>query len=322
MKRYTNSWNDWRRLFIGTMIVVGMLAATAGLAPPAYAEACVYTVRSGDTLSGIAQRFNTTVQHLALRNEIRDVNLIYVDQRLIIPTCASASVADTTIRFPPFLRQSPIDLDPIPDAKALRPSTGVLAKGAAVRLLVSGFGVVFQGTGSVIGRRGDMLLTAYHVVARPLTGQPRGDRIQLDLPRKLPAELVAALPARDLALLRVKPASGALRPAPIGDSNAMQIGDTVYLIGYPATLEGELSVEGGVVIDLLNVGRERRYMITDAYADQGSSGGLAINRNGELIGIVDALLTDPRALDSLGYPQLSRATVIVPINQAGTLLNQ
>jgi len=134
--------------------------------------------------------------------------------------------------------------------------------------------------------------------------------------------LVAALPARDLALLRVKPASGALRPAPIGDSNAMQIGDTVYLIGYPATLEGELSVEGGVVIDLLNVGRERRYMITDAYADQGSSGGLAINRNGELIGIVDALLTDPRALDSLGYPQLSRATVIVPINQAGTLLNQ
>lgn len=321
MKCYTDSWNNWRRLFIGTLIVLGMLAAT-GLAPPAYAEACIYTVRSGDTLSSIAQRFDTTVQHLALRNDIRDVNLIYVDQRLIIPTCAGASIADTTIRFPPFLRQSPVDLDPIPDAKALRPGTAIMAQGSAVRLLVSGFGAIFQGTGSVVGRGGDMLLTAYHVVARPLTGQLRGDNIQLDLPRKVPAELIAALPERDLALLRFKPASVTLRSVPIGDSDMMQIGDTVYLVGYPATSEGELSVEGGVVIDLLNAGRERRYMITDAYAGQGSSGGLAINRNGELIGIVDALLTDPRVLNALGYPQLSRATVIVPINQTVALLDQ
>ncbi|MFQ5594562.1 MAG: trypsin-like peptidase domain-containing protein [Anaerolineae bacterium] len=321
-RRHTDSWNSRRKLFFSFLVVLSLITAMAGLAPPARAEACIYTIRAGDSLSSIAQRFNTTVQHLALRNDIRNVNLIYVNQRLIIPTCAGASIADTTIRFPPFLRQSSVDLDPIPQAKPLRFSTEVLTKQAAVRLLVSGLGAVFQGTGSVVGRNGDMLLTAYHVVARPLTGQLRGDKIQLDLPRKLPAELVDALPGRDLALLRVKPASSALRPAPVGDSDNLQIGDTVYVVGYPASLEGELSLEGGVVIDLLKSGRERRYIITDAYAGQGSSGGLAINRSGELIGIVDALLTDPRVLDALGYPQLNRATVIVPINQAMSLLDQ
>ncbi len=323
MKQHSDSHNGWRQLFFGTLIALTWLVTLVGLAPPAHAEACIYTVRSGDTLSGIAQRFDTTVQRLALLNDIQNVNLIYANQRLVIPSCAGASVAETTIRFPPFLRQSSIDLSPIPKAKPLRFSAVSLARRAAVRLLVSGLGAVFQGTGSVIGRNGDTLLTAYHVVARPLTGQPRGSMIQLDLPRKLTARIVGALPARDLALLRLVPTtSRTLRSVPIGDSDTLQIGDTVYVVGYPAELEGELSFEGGVVIDLLTVGGERRYIITDAYAGQGSSGGLVINQNGELIGIVDALLTDPRVLDALGYPQLNRATVIVPINQALSLLDQ
>ncbi len=76
------------------------------------------------------------------------------------------------------------------------------------------------------------------------------------------------------------------------------------------------------MIDLLSSGQELRYIVTDAYAGEGSSGGLAINQAGELIGIVDALLTDPRALEALGYPQLDQATVIIPITQAVPLLAQ
>lgn len=42
----------------------------------------VYTVRTGDTLSGIANKFNTTVYHLAQINNIPDPNLIYPGQVL------------------------------------------------------------------------------------------------------------------------------------------------------------------------------------------------------------------------------------------------
>ncbi|MFQ5858279.1 MAG: trypsin-like peptidase domain-containing protein [Anaerolineae bacterium] len=312
-----------RRLFWGSLIALILIASWAGSATPAHADICVYRVRPGDTLSIIAQRFNTTVQHLALFNGIRNVDLIFVDQRLLIPSCTSASITGATIRFPPLLRQSLTDLSPIPEPRSLSFGAKGLVKRAAVRLEVSGLGVVFQGTGSVVGQNGDTLLTAYHVVARPFTRQLRGDTIRLDIPGKPTAQLIGALPERDLALLRLMPPnSGTLRSVPIGDSDQLQVGDTVYLVGYPAKLEGELSVEGGVVIDLLSARREVRYIVTDAYAGQGSSGGLAINRDGELIGIVDALLTDPRVLDTLGYPQLNRATVIVPISQAMPLLEE
>ena len=43
-----------------------------------------YTVQSGDTLSGIAQRYNTTYQHLAEINGIENPNLIYAGQEIKI----------------------------------------------------------------------------------------------------------------------------------------------------------------------------------------------------------------------------------------------
>lgn len=44
-----------------------------------------YTVKSGDTLSGIAQNYNTTVGALVALNGIKDPNKIYVGQVLEIP---------------------------------------------------------------------------------------------------------------------------------------------------------------------------------------------------------------------------------------------
>lgn len=48
-------------------------------------EADIYIVRYGDTLSQIALRYNTTVRDLVQANNIRNPNLIYVGQRIIIP---------------------------------------------------------------------------------------------------------------------------------------------------------------------------------------------------------------------------------------------
>lgn len=44
----------------------------------------IYTVRRGDTLSGLALRFNTTVSEIASLNNIRNVNLIYIGEKLRI----------------------------------------------------------------------------------------------------------------------------------------------------------------------------------------------------------------------------------------------
>ena len=44
-----------------------------------------YTVQSGDTLSGIANRFGTTVNTLVQLNNISNPNLIYVGQVLVLP---------------------------------------------------------------------------------------------------------------------------------------------------------------------------------------------------------------------------------------------
>ncbi len=44
-----------------------------------------YTVQPGDTLSKIAQRFDTTVAAIAQANGLANINLIYVGQQLIVP---------------------------------------------------------------------------------------------------------------------------------------------------------------------------------------------------------------------------------------------
>ena len=77
--------------------LVGVAAALAFLAPSlAFAqETTTYTVKSGDTLSGIAEKYNTTVEKLAEKNKIKDIHLIYVDQVLVIDGEAPATSAAT-----------------------------------------------------------------------------------------------------------------------------------------------------------------------------------------------------------------------------------
>lgn len=45
-----------------------------------------YTVKQGDTLSAIAQKHNTTVEALVASNGIKNKNVIFVGQVLMIPT--------------------------------------------------------------------------------------------------------------------------------------------------------------------------------------------------------------------------------------------
>ena len=55
----------------------------------------VYTVKSGDTLSGIADYYGTTVSNLAKINGIKNVNLINVGQKIVIKPTETATTKKT-----------------------------------------------------------------------------------------------------------------------------------------------------------------------------------------------------------------------------------
>ena len=74
----------------GFAVVLAFLAPSLTFAQ----ETKTYTVKPGDTLSEIAETYNTTVEKLAKLNNIKNVDLIFIDQVLIID--GAAPVAETT----------------------------------------------------------------------------------------------------------------------------------------------------------------------------------------------------------------------------------
>ena len=74
----------------GFAVVLAFLAPSFTFAQ----ESKTYTVKPGDTLSEIAETYNTTVEKLAKLNNIKNVDLIFVDQVLVID--GEAPVAQTT----------------------------------------------------------------------------------------------------------------------------------------------------------------------------------------------------------------------------------
>lgn len=74
----------------GFAVVLAFLAPSFTFAQ----ETKTYTVKPGDTLSEIAETYNTTVEKLAKLNNIKNVDLIFIDQVLVID--GAAPVAQTT----------------------------------------------------------------------------------------------------------------------------------------------------------------------------------------------------------------------------------
>ena len=78
--------------------IAGVAALLAFFAPALASaqETVTYTVKSGDTLSEIAEKYNTTAEKLAAKNNIKDIHLIYVDQVLVIEGTASTTASAAT----------------------------------------------------------------------------------------------------------------------------------------------------------------------------------------------------------------------------------
>ncbi|EJP21534.1 LysM domain protein [Streptococcus oralis SK304] len=89
--------------------IAGVAALLAFFAPALASaqETVTYTVKSGDTLSEIAEKYNTTAEKLAAKNNIKDIHLIYVDQVLVIEgTASTAAPAATTEETAPVATET------------------------------------------------------------------------------------------------------------------------------------------------------------------------------------------------------------------------
>ena len=116
-----------------------------------------------------------------------------------------------------------------------------------------------------------------HVVEGAVRGYARlvGQKTKHDL-----EGITAVDPERDLVVLKIATAGSPVLP--LGNSDAVQVGEPVYAVGNPQGLEGTFSQ--GVVSSIREVGTDKLLQIT-APISPGSSGGPVLNGKGEVVGV-------------------------------------
>lgn len=143
------------------------------------------------------------------------------------------------------------------------------------------------GTGIILNAEGHILTNA-HVVG----GADKIEVVQSD-GKKTVGTVIGADPETDLAVIKIE-ASG-LKPAPLGDSDLLNVGDTVIAVGHALALPGGPTVTQGIVSALERSIREPGGVVlenliqTDAAINPGNSGGALLNRRGEVVGINTAV---------------------------------
>jgi len=153
------------------------------------------------------------------------------------------------------------------------------------------------GTGVVLHPDG-FIVTAAHVVeeAEPIVVELR-DGVTLQ------AEIVTLSRTEDLALLKVEGLPKNVAVAPLGDSDAVKVGQPVFSIGTPLGLTHSLTA--GVVSGLRQDEHQGLYpghvIQTDAALNQGNSGGPLFNEKGEVIGICSYIASTSGGSMGLGF---------------------
>lgn len=169
----------------------------------------------------------------------------------------------------------------------------------------SGSGFVVEGAGVVV--------TNAHVAS----AAGLGGRVQLRLSdgSRHAGRVVAFDPAHDLAVIEPQPPLDT-RGLPLGDSDAVEVGQSVLAFGSPFGLEGTLTQ--GIVSarrDLAAVGGQVRGVIqTDAPINPGNSGGPLVNRRGEVVGVNTAIMSRGGGSNGIGFA--------VPVSYVKELLGE
>lgn len=104
--------------------------------------------------------------------------------------------------------------------------------------------------------------------------------------------LISSDPTEDLAFLKIEAVD--LPTIPLGNSNNMQLGDEVLLVGAPQGLEQTVS---SGLISGIRLDNGIRVLQTSAAASHGSSGGPLLNRSGEAVGVMSFKVVDGENLN-------------------------
>lgn len=173
-----------------------------------------------------------------------------------------------------------------------------------------------QGSGFVIDTEGH-IVTNQHVVADAET-------IEVDFPSgaRTWAEVLGTDRDSDLAVLKVDVPAEQLFPLPLGDSDQVRVGETVFAIGNPFGLSG--SMTSGIVSAIgRTLDSERTapggqpftsgdIIQTDAAINPGNSGGPLVNLRGEVIGVNRSIRTESYTVS--GDAANSGVGFAVPVN--------
>jgi putative serine protease PepD len=131
----------------------------------------------------------------------------------------------------------------------------------------------------------------------------------------IPAQLVGADPANDLAVLRIDPSAGKFSVVSFGNPSRLHVGQTAIAIGNPFGLEHTMTVgyisalgrnleipDGNVIPGVIQ---------TDASINPGNSGGPLLNLHGEVIGVNTQIFSPSGSSAGLGFA--------IPIDYARTV---
>ncbi len=151
------------------------------------------------------------------------------------------------------------------------------------------------GSGSIVDPRG-YVLTNNHVVGD-------ADKITVKLPdgREFQATITGTDPATDLAVIKIEGKN--LPFAKLGNSETLEVGESVIAVGNPFGLEqtitaGIVSAKGRSSVGLTNY---EDFIQTDAAINPGNSGGPLVNLKGEMVGINTAIFSRSGGNQGIGF---------------------
>ena len=171
------------------------------------------------------------------------------------------------------------------------------------------------GSGVILSEDG-LVVTNYHVIKdSDLITVVLSDR------REFEAKIVGTDERTDLAVLRLATEGEKLPVLPVGDSDALEVGDLVLAIGNPFGV-GQ-TVTSGIVSALarttVGIGDFRSFIQTDAAINPGNSGGALVDMQGRLVGINTAIYSRDGGSNGIGFaiPTTMVKAVIAGIANGG-----
>jgi len=159
------------------------------------------------------------------------------------------------------------------------------------------------GSGVLIDRLG-VVLTAAHVVQVAEEIQ-----VQFTSGEIIPAKVRGSVPSADLAVLKLERPPADAVAAPLGDSDSVEVGEQIFIVGAPLGISHTLTVghiSARRVTNSMFGGLLTTEMFqTDAAINVGNSGGPVFNMSGEVIGIVSHMISQSGGYEGLGFAMTS-----------------